>query len=356
MRSPNGDYLDFFNGHSPGKINKKISSASTGAGLVSLSIAHTLEHDPIAHKKALKTLRFLNGKEAVKPQRNVNGLFLHFYNYDTGTHRSKEYSTIDTALLMSGAVFCKNVFKSPDISAEVDELWQSINWPTFKVDEMHYYLTQNKDGRGLGKTRMFNEYILLADYCAISSGKEAPKIDDKWLRCRQFGHAVLSDLPNRMLPLFTFQFPLYLSPVRTIDKSFLLESLKAARADKDWWENELKVSGIWGSSAGACRHGYSVDATGKNTFRIIHAPSVAGFAPFSEDYKKDFEKIINDYPDIMQSYDNWTIPWRHSLKDPDWPAKTIQAIDASPLLYGLTALHPKLGFKFFQENSQYKPK
>ena len=356
MRAPNGDYLDFFNGHQPGKINKRISSASTGVGLVSLAIAHSLEHDPIAQKKALKTLRFLNGKAKIKPHRNANGLFLHFYNYDTGSNRNKEFSTIDTALLMSGAIFCKNVFKDKEISAEVDELWKSIKWLTFKVDNMNYYLVQDKDGKGLGKTRMFNEYILLADYCSMAANTPPLQINDKWLRCRQHGLAVLSDLPNRMLPLFTFHFPLYLSPVRTKDKIFLQEALKAAEADKSWWENEIKVSGIWGSSAGASRHGYSVDATGKNHFRTINAPSVAGFAPFNENYRKDFEKIIKDYPDIIQSYDNWSIPWRHSLKDPDWPAKTIQSIDASPLLYGLAAIHPKLGFKFFQENSQYEPK
>lgn len=356
LRSPNGDYLDFYNGHKPENINKKISSASTGAGLVSLSIAHSLGYDKNAAEKALKTLRFLNGKEKLKPLRNVNGLFLHFYNYDTGTIKKKEFSTIDSALLMSGAIFCKNVFKDDDISSEVDELWKSIKWQALQVDDMHYHLAQDADGSSLGKTRMFNEYILLADYCSTAAKTRPLEINDKWLRCRQYGIPVLSDLQNRMLPLFTFQFPLYLSPVRTLDKTFLTEALKAAEADKNWWEKEIKVSGIWGSSAGACRHGYSVDATGKNHFRIIHAPSVAAYAPFNDAYREDFEKILTDYPDIFQTNGTWKIPWRHSLKDPDWPAKTIQSIDASPLLYGLAALHPKLGFKFFQVNSQFKPK
>ena len=136
--------------------------------------------------------------------------------------------------------------------------------------------------------------------------------------------------------------------------SVIEESLKAAIADKKWWENEIKVKGIWGSSAGSSKNGYGVDATGKNHYRIVHAPSVAGFAPFKEEYKNDFEKILKDYPEIIQRGDNWSIAWRHSIKYPDWPAKTIQTIDASPLLYGLAALHPKLGYKFFQKNSQYK--
>ena len=356
IRSPNGDYLDYYNGHRPDKVNKRVSSASTGAGLVSLTIAHSLGIDEKAEEKALTALMFLNGKAKVKPQRNVNGLFLHFYNFDSGTIRNKEFSTIDTALLMSGAIFCKNVFKNPKISAEVNELWKSIKWQSFKVDELHYHLTQDENGKSLGKTRMFNEYILLADYCSMAAKEKPLEINEKWIRCRKYGVPVLSDLQNRMLPLFTFQFPLYLSPIRTRDQTFHIEALKAAQADKLWWENELKVSGIWGSSAGACRHGYSVDATGKNHYRIINAPSVAAYAPFNDTYKKDFEKILQDYPDIFQTNGDWNIPWRHSLKDPDWPAKSIQSIDLSPLLYGLAALHPKLGFKFFQDNSHYKPR
>ena len=354
MRSSNGDYLDYYNGHKPDKANKKISSASTGAGLLSLTIAHSMGFDEKASEKALKTLRFLNGKGKIKPLRNATGLFLHFYNYDTGTFKNKEFSTIDTSLLMSGAIFCKNVFNSPEISKEVDELWNSIKWQTFKVDDMHYYLVQDANGKGLGKTRMFNEYILLADYCSLATQSKPLTINNKWIRCRNTGVPVLSDLTNRMLPLFTFQFPLYLSPVRTIDKTFQIEALKAAQADKVWWEKEIKVSGIWGSSAGASKHGYSVDSTGNNHFRIIHSPAVAAFAPFKEEYKKDFEKILKDYPDIIQTHNDWSIPWRHSLKDPDWPAKTIQTIDLSPLLYGLAAMNSKLGFKFFQKNSQYK--
>lgn len=354
MRTSNGDYLDFYNGNKPKRSLDKVSSAATGAGLVSLAISHKLQYDSEAKQKALKTLKFLNGKGNVKPVRNVNGLFLHFYKVASGDFGQREFSTIDTALLVSGAIFCKNVFADDLVSQEVNTLWKSIKWQTFKVDAFHYFLTQDEKGKGLGKTRMFNEYLLLADYCSLDSNTKPLLINDKWIRCRAFHGAVLSDLQNRMLPLFTFQFPLYLSPFRTQDKRFLEESLKAAIADKKWWENEIKVKGIWGSSAGSSKNGYGVDATGKNHYRIVHAPSVAGFAPFKEEYKNDFEKILKDYPEIIQRGDNWSIAWRHSIKYPDWPAKTIQTIDASPLLYGLAALHPKLGYKFFQKNSQYK--
>lgn len=360
MRSPNGVYFDNIRNSKPDSLPRKnmISSASTGAGLISLTIAHELGFDRDAEKKVLATLRFLNGKEKVKPVRNKNGLFLHFFDWQTGDFHQREFSTIDTALLISGTIFCKNVFNDLEIKKEVDLLWNSINWQTFKVDDLTYFMTQDKDGKGLTKTRMFNEYILLADYCSIASGTKPLQINDDWIRCRidDVGITVLSDLKNRMLPLFTFQFPLYLSPVRTNDKTFLNHSLRAAKADRQWWENKIKVTGIWGSSAGSAIHGYGVDATGRNHHMNIHVPSVMGFAPFNKQYGADFENILKTYPAIIQKHNNWEIPWRHSLKNPDWPARTIQSIDLSPLLYGLAALHLKLGYKFFKKNSQFEPK
>lgn len=359
MRSPNGVYFDNIRNSTPDSLPRKnmISSASTGAGLISLTIAHELGFDENAEKKVIASLRFLNGKEKVKPVRNKNGLFLHFFDWQTGDFHQREFSTIDTALLISGAIFCKNVFDNSEIKNEVDQLWNSIKWQTFKVDDMQYFMTQDEDGRSLTKTKMFNEYILLADYCSIASGSKPLQINENWIQCRieGTGISVLSDLKNRMLPLFTFQFPLYLSPVRTNENSFLNHSLRAAKADRQWWENKIKVTGIWGSSAGSAIHGYGVDATGKNHHLNIHAPSVMGFAPFRKQYKDDFETILKTYPAIIQKHKNWEIAWRHSLKNPDWPARTIQSIDLSPLLYGLAALHPKLGYKFFKTNSQYEP-
>ena len=65
---------------------------------------------------------------------------------------------------------------------------------------------------------MFNEYLLLADFCFDETPIDVSELK---IRAEVEGYKVLSDLDYRPLPLFTFQFPLYLSPIRTKDSGFI---------------------------------------------------------------------------------------------------------------------------------------
>jgi hypothetical protein len=167
IRTPNGFYLDsFFLDKKYMKGNVRVSSATTGIGLISLCIAEKSGFGQNNAQKSLQTLKLLNGKGSVKLERNKNGLFKHFFNYKNGKSHGSEFSTIDTALLISGALFCKNTFsENKSIAAEVKELWNSINWKSCRITKTTYWLAQDKNGQGVGQTRMFNEYLLLADFC-----------------------------------------------------------------------------------------------------------------------------------------------------------------------------------------------
>jgi DNA-directed RNA polymerase subunit RPC12/RpoP len=355
LRTEHGFYLDMIRTGTR-KPDYRVSAASTGVGLVSLCIADKLGFDKQAEKKILISLRACAGEiHGLKPERNKTGYFRHFFDARTGVRWGKsEFSTIDTALLISGVLFCKNNF--PDnltIQSLAKELWGSIDWSTSKADKYRYYLTQDEAGvGGPGKTRIFNEYILLADYCSLAAGEQALSDMHNWPRKSFSGYDVLTDTKSHFLPLFTFQFPLYLSPARTIDKQFLEESLIAAEADRLWWKQETSNSGLWGSSAGAGLKGYSVDSTTKNADLISCAPSIAGFMPFDEKYKKDFDSLLKNHKSITYKVDDVRVPWRISYRLPSWRAGAIQGIDFAPMLFGLAALEENLGFEFFQKSSQ----
>ena len=355
LRTEHGFYLDMIRTDRR-KPDYRVSAASTGVGLVSLCIADKMGFDKEAENKALMTLRACAGQVAgLKPERNKTGYFRHFFDSRTGVRWGKsEFSTIDTALLISGVIFCQNNF--PDNSAIqslVKELWESIDWSTSKADKYRYYLTQDEQGvGGPGKTRIFNEYILLADYCSLAAGEEALSDMHNWPRKSFAGHQVLTDTQSHFLPLFTFQFPLYLSPARTMDKKFLKESLIAAEVDRLWWKQETANSGLWGSSAGAGLKGYSVDSSTKNADLIACAPSIAGFMPFDKKYKDDFDSLLKKHTNIMYELEGVRVPWRISYRVPTWRAGAIQGIDFAPMLFGLAAMEENLGFEFFQKSSQ----
>jgi hypothetical protein len=83
---------------------------------------------------------------------------------------------------------------------------------------------------------------------------------------------------------------------------------------------------------------------------ILCVPSVAGFLPYSEAALKDFKTILN-LKGVFYVVDDLQIPWRSSVIHENWRARSIQGIDLSPLLFGLSAQENALGRHFFKKYS-----
>ncbi len=85
----------------------------------------------------LRTLWRLPQGDAPRGVAGYQGFFYHFLEFDTGhRYRDVELSTIDTGLLLGGALFCQSYFAgdSPvevQIRATADSLYRRVNWPWF---------------------------------------------------------------------------------------------------------------------------------------------------------------------------------------------------------------------------------
>ena len=115
------------------------SIAAVGFGLTTYPIA--VERGYItreqARTRALATLRFLHGaRQGPEPQgvAGYRGFFYHFLDMRTG-HRAQqsELSTVDTAILLAGALFCQSYFDGPDpeeveIRRLVEEIYARVDW------------------------------------------------------------------------------------------------------------------------------------------------------------------------------------------------------------------------------------
>jgi hypothetical protein len=90
-----------------------------------------------ARERVLKTLRFFrNAPQGSEPagQSGFNGFFYHYLDMKNG-HRSElsEVSTVDTALLLGGMLFCQSYFDGADdeeteIRRLVDEIYGRVDW------------------------------------------------------------------------------------------------------------------------------------------------------------------------------------------------------------------------------------
>jgi len=106
--------------------NTAASVSSTGYALAALPIA--VEHKWVTRKEALKraeiTLRFLVYKS---PQ--VHGWFYHWPDRRTGLRGwNCEVSTIDTALLVAGALMCGQYFHGTEVERLANSLYDRLDW------------------------------------------------------------------------------------------------------------------------------------------------------------------------------------------------------------------------------------
>ena len=119
-----------------------ISIASTGFGLPTFAIA--AERKWITREKAVdityRTLKFfVDSKD--NPERGYKGFYYHFLNKDTGNRQwNCELSSIDTSILMMGAIFARNYYnkntkKEIAIRDLVGKLLKNMDWSSFNMDE-----------------------------------------------------------------------------------------------------------------------------------------------------------------------------------------------------------------------------
>jgi hypothetical protein len=115
------------------------SIAAVGFGLTSYPIG--VERGYItreaARQRVLTTLRFLRDAPQGPDERGVSGyegFFYHFLDMKTGERlEDAELSTIDTALLLAGALFCQSYFDAPnpeesEIRRLVEDIYGRVNW------------------------------------------------------------------------------------------------------------------------------------------------------------------------------------------------------------------------------------
>ncbi|HXH84285.1 MAG TPA: glucoamylase family protein [Candidatus Tectomicrobia bacterium] len=115
------------------------SIAAVGFGLTTYPIG--VERGYItraeARQRVLATLRFLHGAPQGPDPRGFaghRGFFYHFLDMDTGERfEDSELSTIDTAILLAGALFCQSYFDGPDaeeaeIRALADSIYRRVDW------------------------------------------------------------------------------------------------------------------------------------------------------------------------------------------------------------------------------------
>ncbi len=360
QRTPNGLYRDAYLINDSKRPNTLCSTAAVGVGLMALCIDHTLGRDAAARQKAWQTLRAINGKcEGFKMSREKAGFFQHFFSSENGSGKS-EYSTIDTAIMVVGALYCRNTFEDPQINAEADQLWNSIDWSVALADpkgrELYMVMDDGKP-RAASKTVLFNEYYVLAwlvkeSQTAKMGCSDIVAIKDLPVWSNQ-GLNLLCGRNQKPQCSFLVQFPFYMCHPCATDP--LYHELVAAQAKADQREcfRRTGVADLWGCGAGGTPSGrYRANNYGDNPENVVSPHIVAGFMPVFPLARDHLLKIYRDPRRRVKSPVGALLP-RFSADKPEWHASRIESIDYASMVFGLAGVHPQLGMKFFAEKTRF---
>jgi hypothetical protein len=365
----------------------RCSIAATGVGLIGLCVADLEGWDDTAAEKIVLTLNTVMGKtDGCNVTRDAaTGFYAHFVDMETGENLHSEISTIDTSLLVAGALFAGEHFKEnePQIADKAKQLLQSIDWRVVVADKDKGVINMVvKDGEGTAPLPAYNEYVIVS-YLALLGQPENEDIQDLWNN--NFSEDRIKDLPQvhyRDIPVltdtttrekaflssFVHQFPFYLVPEYAKSPIYRDFYYNACMADRLKWKELNDVpSYIWGYGAGpndGLHGGYHADKINNSPGDIASAYIVAGFLPVYPAgihdmyalYRLHIPYNVYTNPDDQEDeqkfraaykYGLHRFSWWHLEQPERWYPTKITLIDWSSMLYGLAAF--KRGMSFFSE-------
>lgn len=268
--------------------NRVSSMAATGFGLAVIAHAgtHGLYQKNLAIEYIRKTLLF--SRDHVP---RYKGWFLHFVDWESGQRIwQSEYSTIDTALFMAGALYASQVLKDPMIHELTQELYRDMDFHDMMTDN-----GQRPDKRTLTLSytpehgyvpyqwEIYSEQLILL---VLGLGHPTrPLPVEAWTAWKRLAMGL-------EMPLFIHQYSLLFLDFRKFDDGFdnyFQAGLKATLLHR----NILKQKGFWGLSAGDSPEGYKVYSPlmMEGTFCVGCAAGSLMFAPV--EIYKDIEAWKN---------------------------------------------------------------
>lgn len=200
-----------------------------------------------ARKRVLATLRFLrNAPMGADPHRDsgYHGFYYHFLDMKTGARfEDSELSTVDTAILLAGALFCQSYFDGPgaeeaEIRGLADQIYRRVDWrwaqphaPAISLGWSPETGFLDYDWRGYNEAMLVYVLALGSPTQAVGAdawGEWTSTYDKSWGKV--FGQELLA-----FPPLFGHQYPQIWLDVRNIQDDYM------RRRGIDYFENSRRA-------------------------------------------------------------------------------------------------------------------
>ncbi len=256
--------------------NNIISSlAATGFGLTVIAHASTVGRvtPKFARDYVYKTLRFV--RDYVPHHK---GWLVHFADWKTGDRAwGSEFSTIDTALFVAGALYAAEVLKDPAISEVANDIYERMDFHSALTDDgkkpRKKTISLSFTPERGWTTHQWEIYAEQKIMLILGLGHPTkPLARETWFAWKRI-------LMGVSMPLFIHQYSPAFFDFRNFDDGF--ENYFQAGLKATFIHRNMNRSGFWGYSAGESPKGYAVYSPVQfsTTLCIGCAAGSAMFAP-----------------------------------------------------------------------------
>ncbi|MFH0993141.1 MAG: glucoamylase family protein [bacterium] len=311
----------------------RASVACVGFGLSALPIG--VERGFISYESAKKAA-LLTLRTFVKTIAHHHGFFVHFVDLHTGsTWKKSEYSTIDTALFLNGAICVDAYFDDPELHRLFTEIYERVDWNRYVFEKdaktlfrMAYNPLPGGDYRGQSAESWIHQWNMYAEQLSmyvLAAGSDAVTTATARALYAGFerkqgaykGPAYIYSPSN---PLFVYQYShawVDFAHITTLDGIDWFENSRVATyANRDWCvdhQADYPTFGehFWGITACQTPVGYRSqgvmpsDLPGHQgeTEGVIPPSGAAGSVPFAPEIAVPaLEAMLARFPQAFQKY------------------------------------------------------
>lgn len=319
---------------------------AAGFALIGLAALDHLDRLPNAEALTAKVLSAYAGHTpGVSPARSPNG---HYTHYMTGSGApaggdwDPSYTTIGTALLVSGAQFAKNHFAASEtIASLADELTASVDFNAAIDPDLSGRIYRDMTITGQGTPGVgnepWNEYMLVVSLALKQADNDrALAIRDKWidpdsaLKRDYLGIETVTDNPAKFAPAFWVQQQHFFNGDFRHNPAFETLFRNQQLADKAYSASSaLNEPFRYGLTAGPSPQGYGVDRIGDHQNDVFTPEAVAAWG----DMDTFLQFYNSQFPTADPRYRYGLL--RESAVDPSWVPFDAGMVDHLFLLFGL---------------------
>jgi hypothetical protein len=328
--------------------NNVASFASTGFGLSIITNASIrgMVTKKFATSYVTKTLKF-----ALSNVPRRKGWFVHFYDWKSGARLyDSEYSTIDTALFLTGALYAREVLNDPEITRLSNQIYKDIDFwdamtdggarPTKRTLSMAF-----SDQRGYtdAQWNMYAEEMILIILGLGHPGHPLPR--EAWLAFSRESKRT-EEIMGLNQALFVHQYSQLFLDFRNFNdgfRNYFQNSKALSQYHRDMANSKAEYKtlreGYWGMSAGIVPDGYGVANALSHGSTVCIGCAIASAPYFSKTVLDDAAKWVNGpYGDKI--WGRYGITDSIDL-DQNWFSQTVLGITVGPEFLALSNVDEK---------------